>query len=184
MLKYRGDTLHELGNFLGTLYGVSVGVPSTVDLFKKILGVQTLDMPKFQAEHLKNMGARLPEFKKALEEVGLETSLDSFARLESAFSQPELSYDAIKNLADEVQGRIIDELSHVQLWQLTREETRFLKVDPFGKEIPTQFPTARDDIEEAGKCLAFGRGTACVFHLMRIMEVGLRALGQSLSDPS
>lgn len=60
----------------------------------------------------------------------------------------------------------------------------FLKTNPLGEEIPAKFPSARDDIEEAGKCLAFGRGTGCVFHLMRVMEVGLRGLGQSLNEPS
>jgi hypothetical protein len=33
---------------------------------------------------------------------------------------------------------------------------------------------------EAGNCYATGRGTACVFHLMRIMEVGVQELGKSL----
>jgi hypothetical protein len=47
-----------------------------------------------------------------------------------------------------------------------------------GRNAPTL-----NDIEEAGKCLALNRNTACVFHLMRVMEVGLRALGASLHDP-
>ena len=33
---------------------------------------------------------------------------------------------------------------------------------------------------EAGKCFALARYTACVFHLMRILEAGLNALGDSL----
>ena len=36
---------------------------------------------------------------------------------------------------------------------------------------------------EAGNCYATGRGTACVFHLMRIMEVGVQALGTRLGVP-
>ncbi len=39
-----------------------------------------------------------------------------------------------------------------------------------------QFSTANEDIAEAGKCLACGRATACVMHLNRVMEVGLKAL--------
>ena len=46
------------------------------------------------------------------------------------------------------------------------------------------FPTTDFDIEGAGKCIAFGQGTACVFHLMRVMEVGLRVLGDALNLPS
>jgi hypothetical protein len=40
----------------------------------------------------------------------------------------------------------------------------------------SQFPSALDDLDEAAKCLAFGRSTAAVLHLMRIVEYGLRAL--------
>jgi hypothetical protein len=50
----------------------------------------------------------------------------------------------------------------------------------FGDEVALKFPSASLDIEEAGKCLALARHTASVFHLMRVMEVGLRALGKEL----
>jgi hypothetical protein len=40
--------------------------------------------------------------------------------------------------------------------------------------------SASFDIEEAGKCLAFDRGTATVMHLMRVLEVGLKALAKVL----
>ncbi len=33
---------------------------------------------------------------------------------------------------------------------------------------------------EAGKCLALGRPTAAVFHLMRVMEIGTQKLGDAL----
>ncbi|MCH9032818.1 MAG: HEPN domain-containing protein [candidate division Zixibacteria bacterium] len=39
------------------------------------------------------------------------------------------------------------------------------------------FPKARFDIDEAGKCYAFGLYTACVFHLMRIVDLCLKRLG-------
>jgi hypothetical protein len=50
----------------------------------------------------------------------------------------------------------------------------------FGDEVFTAFPSANNDISEAGSCLALERGTACVLHLMRVVEVGLRALATSL----
>lgn len=71
----------------------------------------------------------------------------------------------------------------------------FLKIRPdlieyyqrpnlFGDQVATAFSKVSKEIEEAGKCLALGRNTACVFHLMRVMEAGVRALGQSLGNPS
>lgn len=53
----------------------------------------------------------------------------------------------------------------------------------FGVEVQNRFPAAMYEIEEAGKCLAVGRSTAAVFHLMRIMEVGIYAVSRCLGIP-
>ncbi|RZT95299.1 HEPN domain-containing protein [Rivibacter subsaxonicus] len=50
----------------------------------------------------------------------------------------------------------------------------------FGPEVAASFPSAAEDIEEAGKCLALGRSTAAVFHLMRAMEIAVRAMATKL----
>jgi hypothetical protein len=47
-----------------------------------------------------------------------------------------------------------------------------------GEEVISQFPETLFDIEEGGKCLALGRGAACVFHLSRVLEVGLRYISR------
>jgi hypothetical protein len=51
----------------------------------------------------------------------------------------------------------------------------------FGSVVADCFPRAAYDIEEAGTCYAFGRSTACAFHLMRVMEVGVQAFGRILN---
>lgn len=67
------------------------------------------------------------------------------------------------------------------------EEEWFLRVDQrrrahydndvlFGTEVHKAFPSARPDLREAGNCLAADCNTAAVFHLMRAVEWGLRAL--------
>jgi hypothetical protein len=53
----------------------------------------------------------------------------------------------------------------------------------FGDDVFDKFPSANNDIFEAGTCLALERGTACVMHLMRVCEVGLKALAAALSVP-
>lgn len=50
----------------------------------------------------------------------------------------------------------------------------------FGDEVSAAFPSSITDIEEAAKCLAVGRGTASVMHLMRATEVPLKALAKRL----
>ncbi|OGF33946.1 hypothetical protein A2223_03285 [Candidatus Falkowbacteria bacterium RIFOXYA2_FULL_35_8] len=56
----------------------------------------------------------------------------------------------------------------------------FEKKDSFGVEVYNAFHSAIDDIQEAGNCYATGRYTACVFHLMRVLEHGLRLLATEL----
>lgn len=46
----------------------------------------------------------------------------------------------------------------------------------FGPGVHQAFPLARTDIQEAGTCLALERPNASVFHMMRAVEWGLRAL--------
>lgn len=50
----------------------------------------------------------------------------------------------------------------------------------FGKAVDDKFPTAAEEISEAGKCLALGRSTASVFHLMRTMECAVRVLSEKI----
>lgn len=44
----------------------------------------------------------------------------------------------------------------------------------FGKKVQRSFKKVVDDMVEAGKCIAVGRFTACVFHLTRIVEEGAK----------
>ena len=55
-----------------------------------------------------------------------------------------------------------------------------LSFDDDWKEVLTKFPSARNDAFEAVDCVALGKGTAAVFHLMRTLEHGLRALAKDV----
>ncbi|MES2282939.1 MAG: hypothetical protein V4542_16110 [Pseudomonadota bacterium] len=50
----------------------------------------------------------------------------------------------------------------------------------YGLNIRSKFPSATYDIDEASKCVALGRSTAAVFHLMRVIEVSLKAIAKHL----
>jgi hypothetical protein len=54
----------------------------------------------------------------------------------------------------------------------------FDRADLFGEKVGKKIPASRQDIKEAGTCLAAGLYTACVFHLMRVAEHGLRKLAR------
>lgn len=79
----------------------------------------------------------------------------------------------------------IDQLSkRFALVLSSRERDLYEATEPlFGDAVFNRFQGANDDIAEAGKCLALERGTATVFHLMRVLEAGLKALGKELGIP-
>jgi len=50
-----------------------------------------------------------------------------------------------------------------------------------GEAVQKSFPSAVEDIKQAGNCIAVDCGTAAVFHLMRAVEWGVRALADDLN---
>jgi hypothetical protein len=83
-------------------------------------------------------------------------------------------------------SRVRDELSRITLLSLEpREETYFNPSEPlFGPDFAAKFPAqGAFELDEAAKCIAFGRQTAAVFHLMRLMEIGIRAVARCLNIP-
>jgi hypothetical protein len=84
----------------------------------------------------------------------------------------------------ELEVRISDEIHGVMFMHIPSERAAFYdQADLFGKDVIAKFPTVQFDVVEAGNCYAAGRGTAVVFHLMRIMEKGVQAFGTKLGVP-
>jgi hypothetical protein len=82
----------------------------------------------------------------------------------------------------EIQTRVVDDLS--DRWFLhippSSVELYLQPTPPFGTKVEKQFPLMSEDISEATKCLALRRSTAVVFHLMRVMELGVQSFGTKL----
>jgi hypothetical protein len=65
----------------------------------------------------------------------------------------------------------------VKFFRLNNEESAMVdNALLFGPKVAAAFPSqeATYEIQETGSCLALGRNTAAVFHLMRVLEKGLR----------
>ena len=58
--------------------------------------------------------------------------------------------------------------------------TFYAKPQLFGEAVNKRFSRSQYDIEESGNCYAAARGTACAFHLMRVMEVAVQEFGTTL----
>lgn len=95
--------------------------------------------------------------------------------------------EAIEKLG-ELSDRIKDELSSIEFVHIDAVMREFF--DPssplFGTDVASKFPVISYDIAEAGKCLALERSTASVFHSIRCLEAGIRAIARCLgiSDPT
>ncbi|MES2973261.1 MAG: hypothetical protein V4757_06615 [Pseudomonadota bacterium] len=82
-----------------------------------------------------------------------------------------------------IQSRLSDEVGAKFMLVLdARDASLFApKLPHFGEMIRAKFPRAVYDIDEAAKCLSLGRSTAAVFHLMRAVEIVLKAISANLA---
>ena len=64
---------------------------------------------------------------------------------------------------------------------LNKDTSAYLfKENAFGDEVSAAFPSISYDLSEACTCFALDRSTACVYHLMRVLEIPIRCIRTSL----
>jgi hypothetical protein len=93
----------------------------------------------------------------------------------------ELSKAALKELLEQVHQTFYVRLSQLTFVYVPAPNDKYFEQDEmFGAKVYDRFPLARDDIKDAGNCYAVFLYTACVFHLMRVAELGLRAIADKV----
>lgn len=119
---------------------------------------------------------------KQCEECDLPLSADQLRRTRKRVEEGCTNAD-MEPLIQELMNRIEDESKRLVVMAIEPEHVKYIvageffdPTEPSAAKVSVQFSSAAEDISEAGKCLACGRGTACVMHLNRVMEVGLGAL--------
>jgi hypothetical protein len=113
-----------------------------------------------------------------------ETVVNNEIRAIKGKGSPIGTFGDIIIVADTIGAAIQAELETIVFLLISDENVHYFRDKQlFGSEVADNFPSAIRDIEEAGKCLALGRGTACVFHLMRTMELALKVLANPLGIP-
>jgi hypothetical protein len=127
---------------------------------------------------------KLNEIRPRLEEVSASYSIKAVDRIIENIkkgSEPLLISGRLDALAE----RIRDELDLMYFLHLSPSQAEQFNTDraPFGDEVEAKFASANDDIYEALKCLSLERSTACVLHLMRVLEIGLFALAKAVGVP-
>lgn len=112
--------------------------------------------------------------------------LNQLEETAEGFTLPRVMVDRLVDYGTQLNQIFSDEMAATQVYALRPDVAHLYSqvFGGFGEGVTDAFPNAAEDIEEAAKCLAVGRATACVFHLMRAMELAVRRMGERLEIPS
>jgi hypothetical protein len=141
----------------------------------------------------------LPKLQQNVKELGLSVSASEIAKLNAAMSNavrdvasfpPDRQKAEFERVSaemrirfDNVSSVIHSELSQRLLYAVTIEKAQYC--DPSwltDTPIFSAFPEAFAEFQRAGYCYAFDECTASVFHLMRVIDSGLRLVCKSLGQ--
>jgi hypothetical protein len=135
----------------------------------------------------------LDDLKRESERVKLEEVLHRLGRVELTTILPDFP-----NASSMTLGKMLHELKELRdaidsgllmrrFYHIPPDKVEYYhdplfneKPDSFITQISLTFPSAAEEFREAEMCFATGRNTACVFHLMRGIEFGLRTLARRL----
>jgi cell fate (sporulation/competence/biofilm development) regulator YlbF (YheA/YmcA/DUF963 family) len=126
----------------------------------------------------------LRDAKPSLRELPVSRVIQSqFERLESAVKTSNCQELAI--LVREFHNNLLVELSSAWFLMIPSQQRELYeqRQPAFGTALESAFPDATKDIAAAARCLALDESTACVFHLMRVLEHGLRSLALRVGLP-
>jgi len=87
----------------------------------------------------------------------------------------------LKHQLDELKNEIARVLGDAKFMMIPSHDAAYYdNPNLFGPTVAERFPSANKEITEAGSCYAAGRYTACVFHLMRAVELAARRMVKQL----
>jgi hypothetical protein len=182
MEKFSADAFFLMGKLLERIRLVhtpqDIASKSGLDGVRPLSSIPDIPAPRDAVEGLK---ALLEAMSAKCKEISLKFSLKAINGLYSELDQSLTN----RKIADR-----LEQLEQLIKWEM--EDSLFLyvpsdraeyysKEDGFGVGVGSKFPSAKFDIAEGGNCFAAGRFTGCVFHLMRVLEIGLAALGKVFS---
>jgi hypothetical protein len=167
-------------------YRVSAALARVSSVIK--FGTEKLDLKRDGLVSEQNVAEMVPNLGRLADELdilGARLTAASVRRFEHELKSKKCTHGTLIELTSDIDRRLRDELTLVHLYALDEHRIKYFAPAQMlvGQDVVDKFPLAITDIEDAGKCLSFGQATASVFHSMRIMEAGLKALGKLLEIP-
>jgi hypothetical protein len=195
MTPSEGSPLHGLGGGDKALYPHLWSLWDMLKTYAKTLGNFWM-IAKINADTLERGGdgAVSAKWKEVLEEK-LSAMGPAYKEVEMNSVPPQvdrileglatgMKYKALGTELRDLYRRIADEIGSRHFLFVPGSLVQFYQEPRNGwGDVPERFRSAVFDIDEAGKCLALGRHTACVAHLMRVLEVGLQCLAEKFRVP-
>lgn len=139
----------------------------------ELLGGTYINSPTFHNVCLEN----LHNLAVVLKELGLFSQERRAIQMASYVSK----YDKEPELSEIKKLRLLIEhdIEQFSFEAIPRDRVPYYEaVHLFGDQVHDHFFSAAYDIREAGTCYSLGRWTACVFHLMRVLEIALAVMGK------
>ena len=122
-------------------------------------------------------------------QLNLRVVRELLAKYGQVVGEKPITGQAARDIAGEVQRAASAELKSRLFFVMATGNDAYWPEDKgericiFGPDVEDQFAEAVNDMDEACRCASFQLYTACVFHLMRITESGLKKLANKLGIP-
>jgi hypothetical protein len=129
--------------------------------------------------HMKKVLDRIEKAEKACRDAGLSDACQQVGHASGhlRWQTNDLDYSGICAELRHVINAIVLAIDSRTFLEVASEFSGYIDNElSFGQLVIDAFPDAKNDIRDAGNCLATECSTAAVFHLMRVAEHGLRAL--------
>ena len=167
----------EHSGFSGMFYGST--------LFKS--GIENIDFKTTRntavsEERKKQLLSFFKSIAQECQHLNLLASNKTAIKIIDLLHSSNVNYGNLDELYQELFGRLFDETQSLVCFSIELNKRHFISGhNLFGEQVAQAFPSAEQDIKHASTCLAFEEWTACVFHSMRVLEIGLNILAKKFN---
>lgn len=131
--------------------------------------------------HNQELANALVALDRHCQAFGMRMSQKGIDTIRQQSTMSHLGWGWMKSLLEELQRRVYEELQERVCAVIDHDKARF--TDPMWPQFLVNehgHAALFNEFHRAGVCFAFGQNTACVFHLMRAADYGLKKVAQSL----
>jgi hypothetical protein len=163
-----------------------IALTTRLELVKKLVA-ETKAKPDRDCKKCWDVVQReLIELLPICRKLKLNGPADKIYRMKAEFDLRDYEYHVLEFALKDLGERIEDDLRSRWFFYVPPEHAQYFDVDPklFGEAVQNRFPQMTADIVDAGWCLGAERWTAAVYHLIGVVELGIKEVGKHFSIPS